>query len=188
MKKISDVLNNGFIKFLFTIVKTIVWIIVILIVLIILVQRIFNNKVSIGSYRMFTVATGSMVPVYDVNDVIVSKEIPLEKINRGDDLVYLGEKDDYKGKIITHRVVDIKGTSGNYRFTTKGIANPDNDPEVEGKQVYGIVVKKLGILSFFSHILNNAYGLYFLIILPIAFLIFLEILDKIKEVENECEG
>ena len=73
---------------------------------------------------MFTVATGSMVPVYDVNDVIVSKEIPLEKINRGDDLVYLGEKDDYKGKIITHRVVDIKGTSGNYRFTTKGYSKP----------------------------------------------------------------
>ena len=62
------------------------------------------------------------------------------------------------------------------------------NPEVEGKQVYGIVVKKLVILSFFSHILNNAYGLYFLIILPIAFLIFLEILDKIKEEENECEG
>ena len=138
-----------------------------------------------------TIKTGGVVFIntnYDVNDVIVSKEIPLEKINRGDDLVYLGEKDDYKGKIITHRVVDIKGTSGNYRFTTKGIANPDNDPEVEGKQVYGIVVKKLVILSFFSHILNNSYGLYFLIILPIAFLIFLEILDKIKEVENECEG
>ena len=104
---------------------------------------------------------------------------------RPDDMVFNGWISDYKGKIITHRVVDIKGTSGNYRFTTKGIANPDNDPEVEGKQVYGIVVKKLVILSFFSHILNNAYGLYFLIILPIAFLIFLEILDKIKEVESQ---
>lgn len=188
MKNINNILNNGFIKFLFNIVKTIAWILIILIVFVILVQRIFNNKVSIGSYRMFTVATGSMVPVYNVYDVIISKEIPLEKINRGDDLVYLGEKDDYKGKIITHRVVDIKGSGGNYRFTTKGVANPDNDPEVDGKQVYGIVVKKLVVLSFFSHILNNTYGLYFLIILPIAFLIFLEILDKIKEVENECEG
>lgn len=187
MKQINNIFKNKFIKLLFNIIKVLVWIFVIIIVLLIAIQRLFNNEVSLGSYRMFTVATGSMEPEYKVYDVIISKEEPLDQIKVGDDLVYLGKERDYKDKIITHRVINIENEDGKYLFTTKGIANEVADPVVEGNQVYGIVVYRPYLLSFLSHILNNSYGLYFLIIVPLAFLILLEILDRIKDKETENE-
>lgn len=188
MKKINEILNNGFIKFLLKLVKGIIWVFVILIMVVILIQRIFNNEVSIGSFRMFTVVTGSMVPVYNVNDVIIAKEEEPSKIKKGDDLVYLGEVGDFKDKIVTHRVISIKQKDGDYYFQTKGVANNTSDPIISSDQVYGKIVYKAVILSFLSGILNNSYGLYFLLFVPIAFLIFLEILDRIKDKEEELEN
>lgn len=184
MKKILD---NPFINFLGKIFKVIIWIFVILIVLLIGIQRLFNNQVSIGSYRMFTVVTGSMLPEYKIYDVILVKEENPSDIKIGDDVAYLGKKDDYKDKVITHRVIKKYQSDGKYYFTTQGIANNAPDPEITGDQIYGVVAYRPQLLSLLSHILNNSYGLYFLIIVPIAFLIFLEILDRIKEKERELD-
>lgn len=187
MEKMKKILDNGFIKFLLKLFKALIWIFVILVMIVILIQRIFNNEVSIGSFRMFTVVTGSMVPVYNVNDVIIAKEEDASNIKKGDDLVYLGEVGDFKDKIVTHRVISIKQEDGKYYFQTKGVANDVSDPVISSDQVYGKVVYKTVILSFFSNILNNSYGLYFLLFVPIAFLIFLEILDRIKDKEEELD-
>ena len=183
----SKVLDNKFIKFLLKFIKVIVWIFVLLVIFVILVQRIFNNQVSIGSYRMFTVVTGSMEPVYNVGDVVISKEVEPSTINKGDDVVYLGEKNDFKDKIVTHRVIKIEKKDNEYYFTTKGIANDYSDPVISSDQIYGKVVYKPVVLSFLSGILNTKLGFYLLIFVPVAFLIFLEILDYIKRKEGELD-
>ena len=185
MKTMRKILNNPFLKFLFGFTKVIVWIFVILIVLVIGVQRLFNNQVSIGSYRMFTIVTGSMMPEYEVYDVIIVKEEDPKDIQVGDDLTYLGKVGDYKDKVITHRVKKIRQENGVYYFTTQGTANNTPDPEIREDQSYGTVVYRPAVLSFLRRILNNSYGLYFLVLVPIAILIFLEILDYIKEKESE---
>ena len=183
----SKVLDNKFIKFLLKFIKVIVWIFVLLVIFVILVQRIFNNRVSIGSYRMFTVVTGSMEPVYNVGDVVISKEVEPSTINKGDDVVYLGEKNDFKDKIVTHRVIKIENKDGEYYFTTKGVANDYSDPVISSDQIYGKVVYKPVVLSFLSGVLNTRLGFYLLIFVPVAFLIFLEILDYIKRKEGELD-
>ena len=183
----SKVLDNKFIKFLIKFIKVIVWIFVLLVIFVILVQRIFNNQVSIGSYRMFTVVTGSMEPVYNVGDVVISKEVDSSTIKKGDDVVYLGEKDDFKDKIVTHRVIKIENKEGDYYFTTKGVANEYSDPVISSDQIYGKVVYRPIVLSFLSSILNTRLGFYLLIFVPVAFLIFLEILDYIKRKEGESD-
>ena len=183
----SKVLDNKFIKFLLKFIKVIVWIFVLLVIFVILVQRIFNNQVSIGSYRMFTVVTGSMDPVYKVGDVVISKEVDPSTIKKGDDVVYLGEKNDFKDKIVTHRVIKIEKKDNEYYFTTKGIANDYSDPVISSNQIYGKVVYKPVVLSFLSGILNTKLGFYLLIFVPVAFLIFLEILDYIKRKEGELD-
>lgn len=184
MKKI---LNNKFFKVLFTIIKIIVWVFILCVVAIVLVQRIFDNKISIGDYRMFTIVTGSMKPEYDIYDVVIVKNSELDDIEVGDDVTYLGAEGSFNDKIVTHRVIDIDKNDGEYTFTTKGTANDVADPLVKGNQIYGKVIYKPALLSFLSHILNNSYGFYFLIFVPIAFLIFLEILDHIKNKEEEDE-
>lgn len=184
---INNFLNNKVVKFILTLLKIIVWIFVILIIAIILVQKIFDNKISIGNYRMFTIVSGSMIPEYDIYDVVLVKETNPEDIKIGDDVAYLGDEGEFNGKIVTHRVIDIIEEDGNYSFETKGVANTAADPIISSSQIYGVVTYKPQVLSFLSHILNNAYGFYFLIFVPIAFLIFLEIIDFIKRKEEKIE-
>ena len=83
---------------------------------------------------MFTVVTGSMEPVYKVGDVVISKEVDPSTINEGDDVVYLGEKNDFKDKIVTHRVIKIENKDGEYYFTTKGVNNDYSDPVISSNQ------------------------------------------------------
>jgi len=71
------------------------------------IQR-FSNNSSICGYRMFTVATGSMVPVYEVGDVIVVKETTLKDLKVGDDVTYYGIKNDFKDSPITLKWFDLE--------------------------------------------------------------------------------
>ena len=184
MKKIME---NKAVKIILGLLKAIIWIAAILIVIVIVTQRVFDNKAAVGDYRIFTIASGSMLPEYKIMDVIIVGKKDYDKIKVGDDLVYMGTVDDYKDKIITHRVINIDNDNGKYKYTTKGINNPLEDPVVDQSQVYGVVKYKTVVLSFFSQILNNTYGFYFLIFVPIAFLVFLEILDFIKGKEEKLE-
>lgn len=185
MKKI---LNSKFVKILMGIFKAIIWIVAIMIVIVIVMQRVFDNKVTINNYRIFTIATGSMLPEYKIGDVIIVGSKDYDKIKVGDDLVYMGEVADYKGKIITHRVIDINYNNNGYSYTTKGINNTDKDPIVRQSQVYGVVKYKTVLLSLLSRVLNNSYGFYFLVFVPIVLLIFLEILDFIKSKEEKLKN
>lgn len=184
MKKIMD---NKFIKFIVGLIRLVVWIIAIMVVVLILVQRVFNNKIALGNYRIFTIASGSMLPEYKIMDVILVGSKDYDKIKVGDDLVYMGKVDSYKDKIITHRVINVENNNGVYEYTTKGINNPLEDPIVDQSQVYGVVKYKTVVLSFLSGIMNNSYGFYFLVFVPVAFLIFLEIIDFIKGKEEELD-
>lgn len=180
-------MDNKFIKFIVGLIRLVVWIIAIMVVVLILVQRVFNNKIALGNYRIFTIASGSMLPEYKIMDVILVGSKDYDKIKVGDDLVYMGKVDSYKDKIITHRVINVENNNGVYEYTTKGINNPLEDPIVEQSQVYGVVKYKTVVLSFLSGIMNNSYGFYFLVFVPVAFLIFLEIIDFIKGKEEELD-
>ena len=176
--------NHKIIKWTLLLFRIIIITIIAFIVGIIVIQRVFNNNISIGGYRIFTIITESMVPKYKVHDVVISKTTEANKIKIGDDLVYLGKEGDFNGKIITHQVIGIEENNG-YIFRTKGIANTGEDPLVKEDQVYGIVVKKSVILSTISKAVNNPFGFYFLILIPLAILIVLEIIDRVKEKEIE---
>lgn len=163
------------IKTIFSLLKTIVTLIVIGFVAIVLIQRFSNNNLSVAGYRMFTVVTESMVPEYEVGDVLLVKEIEPNKITIGDDVTYMGKIGSYANKIVTHRVVNIDKTEKeNIKFITRGIANDVDDPEIEQSQIFGTVVTKLKIVTWLNGIVNNMYGMYFLIIIPLAIIMFSE--------------
>lgn len=178
MEKIK---NNGFLKFLLKFIKTICVIFIVLVASVVLVQRVSNNKFNLGGFSVYTIITGSMIPDYNVYDMVIAKTVDPKDIKIGDDVVYKGEVNDFKDKIITHRVISIKKGSDGYNFVTKGIANSIEDPEINESQIYAKVLCKSYVLSFLSKILNNIYAFYFVIFIPIAIMIFLEILDIINE-------
>ena len=166
-------------------IKFVITIVAITIVAIILVQRFSNNNISVAGYRIFTVATGSMIPVYEVGDILIAKEIRPEEIKVDDDLVYKGKEGTFKDKVVTHRVISINEENGKYKIITKGIANTEQDPEITYEQVYGKVIYQVKSLSFISKMISNIYVFYFLIFIPIGIIIFKQIKNIVSSYEED---
>ena len=164
----STLKKNRSLHIIKSIISRIITIIIILICIIIVVQKVTNNKESFFGYRIFRVQTGSMIPKYNVGDVILVKEKDINQIKVGDDVTYHGEASSVKGLLITHRVIDIEEIDGQKAFHTKGIANNLEDTVVYGSQINGVVQTKLYILSLICMLLNNKYVFYFCGILPLT--------------------
>lgn len=192
MKKIFD---NKILKFIYNFIKTIIWIVLFAIVVVVFIQRFFDNdKLSINGMRIFNVATGSMYPEYKIGDIIITKEVPANDIKVGDNVTYLGEKYDFAGLIVTHKVVDKEEKDGEVLFTTKGVASEIEDPKITYSQIYGKVIYRTVVLSYLSKLLTNKYA-YYIIFMVIGVITSIEISSSIvanrqcdEEDSNEEEG
>lgn len=162
-------------KSIVSLIKFAITVLVVGIVAIILVQRFSNNNMSVAGFRIFTVVTESMVPKYVVGDVLLVKQTDPKEIKVEDDVTYMGKVGSFADKIVTHQVIGIENAeNGSLNFRTKGIANPDEDPIVNDTQIYGVVLTKLQLITKLNGIINNMYGMYFLIIIPLAVIMFSE--------------
>jgi len=155
-------------RIIWNIISRLLTVVIIIICLIIGVQKVTNNKESFFGYRIFRVQTGSMIPKYQIGDVILVKEKDANNIKVGDDVTYLGEAASVKGLLITHRVIDIEEKDGKRIFHTKGIANNLEDPAITGNQINGVVQTKLYVLTLICNLLVNKYIFYFCGIVPLS--------------------
>ena len=149
---IEKIKNNKVLRILAMIIKAIVSFFIIIVVSIIFIQRISDNKLTLGGYSIYTIITESMVPKYNVGDMVIAKKIPITELKVNDDIVYLGNKNDFAGKIVTHQIIEIEKKGNELYFHTKGIANMIEDPLVEENQILGKVIMKGTILSLISKI------------------------------------
>ncbi len=179
--------ENKILKTIGNILYIIFFIIVVLMLIVVILQRVSDNSISLGGYRLFTVATGSMEPKYKVGDILISKSVDSNEIQVGDDIVYKGAEGSFKGKTVTHQVVSIEDENGKKKITTKGIANIEEDPKIDESQVYGKVIYKVKSLSFLSQLIKNIYVFYFIIFIPIAIIIFRQIRVLLKKDDDEDE-
>lgn len=172
-------LDNKIFRIVYGILKWTFVALIILYLLFVFVQRTTGNS-SIFGYRVFTIATGSMKPVYNVDDVILVREVDVETIEVGDDIAYLGNRGDVDGLIVTHRVIHIDSENG-LRFTLQGINNDSADPSITADQIYGKVEGKIPVINLINHVVKNKYGFFFLVFCPLVLVIFLEIADTIVQ-------
>lgn len=172
-------------KIIYGIIKTFIVSFLVIYLLFVIVQRVTNNS-SILGYRMFTIATGSMEPVYNVNDVILVTDVDPSTLKVGDDIAYLGNRDAVKGLVVTHRIIRIETLDDNkVHYTLKGVNNKYEDPSITEDQILGKVVGKVYIVNFINHVVKNIYGFFFLVFCPLVLVIFLEIADTIIEAKVE---
>jgi len=173
------------IKILWSIIEKILMILLLIVSLIIITQRLSNNEKSFLGLRLYRVQTGSMIPKYQIGDVILVKEKDIEKIAIGDDVTYWGTSGSMKGKLVTHQVIDIEMQEGKKVFHTKGIANNLEDPVIYGEQINGVVQSKLYIMTAICSLLSNGYIFYFCGILPLTIFIFFSFVKgKLKKYEQ----
>ena len=179
-----------FFHVIFTIIKGILWIAVLALLGIVLTQRISDNKMALAGIRIFNVATESMTPVYKVGDAVLVMQVDPSELKVGDDVTYLGEKETFKDKIITHRIIEIeKKEDGTYKIKTQGIANTAVDPSINETQIYGRVIYKINTISYINGIIGDLYGMYFIIIVPMAIMIFFDffVFGRKDDKEDEDE-
>ena len=176
----SEEKENKALRLVGRILYWILFIVTVLILLVVLLQRFSNNKISLAGIRVFNVITESMVPKYNVGDVLISKSTDINQIKVEDDVVYLGQTGDFKDKIVTHQVIKIEDVDGKKIFHTKGIANDVEDPTITGDQILGVVIHKIQTLSLISKTIANLYSFYFIVFVPLVILIFIEIRKQCK--------
>lgn len=167
--------------FIISLVESIISILLILLIVVVLCQR-YSNSGSFFDYRIYTVASESMIPIYGIGDTLLIKDMPASEIKIGDALTYMGEKSDLKGKIVTHQVVDVvEKEDGSIEFHTKGVANSVEDPVVSEDQVLGKVVYKFKSLSILGKITTNMALMLICIIFPVSILIAIEFIKVYKD-------
>ena len=181
MKKILD---NIVFKIVTGIIKVCFICIIILYLSFIIIQRMTGNN-SVFGYRLFTVATGSMAGVYDINDVIAVKDYDISKLKIGDDIAYRGNKGGLEGMLITHIIINIEDTDKGRLFTTKGVNSLAEDPKIEESQILGKVVGVVPIITQINHIVKTQLGFFLLVFCPLVLIIVLEVLQTITDIKVE---
>ena len=167
-------------------IRTILSIVLVFLLAVIITQRVTNNKMAVLGFRVFNVATESMVPEYLVGDAILVKQTDPKDIKIGDDITYLGAEESFKDRIVTHRVIDkANGENGLLIFETKGIANEKADPKINETQIYGKVIYKVKFITYLNGIIGNLYGMYFAIVVPFALITFIEYVISQKEEKDD---
>lgn len=150
--------------------------------LIICMQRFSNNTISFLNYRLFSVITGSMKPVYEIGDVLLCETVEIEDLKVGDDISYVGDDGTYKNKVITHRIIKIEqDEDGEPLFYTKGIATKTIDPVVRKDQIFGKITKNVTFLSALYKFISKPSGFYIAIFVPLIILISSEIVISMVE-------
>ena len=163
-----------------TIIKIICAILLVLLIAVVGIQRFSNNQNAIAGFRVFNVATGSMVPTYRVGDIIIVKEVNTDELKVNDPITYIGKDGDFAGRVVTHRIINIEETNEGKIFHTKGDANDIEDPVIKADQIFGKVVYKCFIISILAKLMNNLTAFYILVFIPLGLLIFLQIKDTLK--------
>ena len=150
-----------------TILKIIRWLITVflcVVLVVVVLQKFTKNRIALGNIYVFQVATGSMVPVYKVGDIIVVKKTAPSKLEIGDDVTYFGASGELKNYTITHRIVNKRIENDKYYFTTKGVAKPAEDPEITEDNIYGKVIYHTILFSFVGRLMTNMLIYYLLFI------------------------
>lgn len=108
---------------------------------VILIKKYFYQNVTpdFFGYKAYIIISGSMIPQINVDDVVISREVPISELHVGDIISFKNEN-----VIITHRIINISSENGDTVFKTKGDNNDIEDNfkvssnDVEGKYIFKI--------------------------------------------------
>lgn len=174
---IRRIANNRIFRTISAILEIVVTTLLLVLILLSAIQR-FSEKGSFFGYRLFTVASGSMIPMYNIGDTLLVKDVPIDDIKIGDAVTYKADSSTGEKVNVTHEVIDVEidPSTGKYSFHTKGIANNVEDPIVGEEQVVGKVIYCFVILSLIGYVTTNQVLLFTVIGVPFALLVAIEII------------
>lgn len=136
----------------------------------------FEENTHIFGIYVFNIVSESMEPILDKNDLVFVKKCDASQLKKGDIITF---KQD--GRVISHRIIDIKRQSGIIKFETKGDNNEIADPDkISEEQIYGKVVYRLKQIGQAVDYIQNARGFINVGIFAIIVYILVSLRDKQK--------
>ena len=172
-------------KFIWSAFTTLVIALEIVMVIFVVVMKTSGGEPNFFGYRMYVIVSKSMEPEIKVGDVIISKEYKGQELKVGDVVTYLGKEGDLKGRIVTHKVVEV--STDQTRIVTKGVANQIADPEITPTDIRAVMVKKTVVIGAIYSVITTTWGFISLVILPMVIMIGSEIVHLIRIMRSEGE-
>lgn len=129
-------------------------------------------------YKPFIVLSGSMQPVIQEGDLIITREQDAQSLKEGDIIAYrFGEN-----AVITHRIQAMEESEGQLLFTTKGdFNNVEDRDKVSAERVEGKYIMRVPGLGSFAMFLQTPLGLLLVVGAPILLYIILDTLLRRKD-------
>lgn len=133
---------------------------------------------SVMGFSSMSVLSGSMRPMLEPGDMIITKKPTIENIQIGDVITYrVGQ-----GTLVTHRVVDIITENNEVKFWTQGDANNTIDTElIIAEDIVGTYLFRIPKGGYVTNFTRTPLGFILLIILPISVLIGSELITILLE-------
>lgn len=127
-----------------------------------------NHIPSIAGLTPMSVLTGSMRPMLEPGDMIVTRKLTPEKIEVGDIITYRISNN----ALVTHRVIDVVRENGSFWFQTKGDANNTEDLQlINSNEIVGTYLFKIPKGGYVTSFIRTPLATLFLIVLPVLILI-----------------
>lgn len=122
---------------------------------------------GIGPFKIMTVLSGSMKPVFNPGDVIIDEKADIEKLKTGDIITFK-----FNSSLTTHRITGIINKNGRIYFKTKGDNNNIEDAGlVNENDVVSRYLFRIPLLGFIITCIKSKTGiavLWLLIIIIIT--------------------
>ena len=168
MKKVINIIGIAFCVFL--------TLIIIVNVTLIAKSYIYPEKVpDFMGYKPFIVLSGSMEPTILTGDLVLTKEVVPDRINKGDIIAFRVEGN----TMVTHRVTDIVRENNSISFLTKGDANIGDDAHaVKAEDLEGIYLGRIGGLGNFAIFLQTPMGLLLFVVTPLCLFIVYDMIAR----------
>ncbi len=176
-------------KKILSVLQKVLIVVFILIMVNVLIMRVKGQTPNIFGYSLYIIVTPSMEPELKVGDIILSKKInDYSDLELHDVVTYKGLEGSYKGKIITHQIIEIIEEEGHYSFITQGTKEgAPIDPKIDESQLISKMLFEIPLLGSIITFLSNRIVFFFVIIIPLAVMLVLEFKNFVKILKTEEE-
>lgn len=127
--------------------------------------------VSATEHPVLVVVSGSMIPTFNVGDIIFIKGVPAEKINAGTIIVFHSPRE--YDTLVVHRVVQRLDNDGTPYFKTKGDFNRYvDDWTVPKEYVVGVYSARIPYIGILVMRLREPAGTAFITVLILLLIVY----------------
>jgi signal peptidase len=121
-----------------------------------------------------------MVPEFDINSLILVKEVPEEKLDVGDIITFYPAQDNVT--VLTHRITRIESEDGQPVYYTQGDANNVEDPNpVKYASIIGVTVFWIDKVGGFLLNLRTPAGIAWIVGITLFLLILTHIIETMNK-------